>query len=340
MRCSTVRCGAILCGAVPCCGVLRALLYLLFRACSIIIPGPSGGQLGSSYQLSSAAHRSASSAPQRGARCRAVRCCAVLCCAVPCCAVLCRAVPCCAVLCRAVPCCSAVRTLLYMPGIIRTFGLVARSIILLQVPRSLPQPSSAARRSASSAAQRSAVPYGAVKCRALRCGAVLCRAVPCCVLCFTYFLVDARYHSKYHVIPGTGTTISTPPGLLELLRDIAESQKRTPSSALRGYCSAAQRRAVPYGAVPGGAVRCRAFCPAVWRCAVLRCAFFRTYSTGYHAKSTRYKVPVCTCIAWYSPNVFITPEYFLHLVVLCRSSCFFSQITPALHTHIADQNVA
>ena len=54
-------------------------------------------------------------------------------------------------------------------------------------------------------------------------------------------------------------------------------------------------------------------------CAVLHCAFFRTYSTWYHAKSTRYQVLACSCIAH---------TYFLfHLIVPFRS-CFFSYITP------------
>ena len=64
-------------GAVPCC----AVLYLILRACSIIISGPSLAQLGSSAwlvssaQLSSAAQQSASSAERS-----AMRRCAVLLC--------------------------------------------------------------------------------------------------------------------------------------------------------------------------------------------------------------------------------------------------------------------
>ena len=32
-RCRALPCGSVLCRAVPCCAVLRAVLYLLFRAC-------------------------------------------------------------------------------------------------------------------------------------------------------------------------------------------------------------------------------------------------------------------------------------------------------------------
>ena len=52
--CGVVQCSAVRCSTVPCCAVLSALLYLLFCAYSIIIPGPSLAQLGSSAQLSSA----------------------------------------------------------------------------------------------------------------------------------------------------------------------------------------------------------------------------------------------------------------------------------------------
>ena len=38
-----------------------------------------------------------------------------------------------------------------------------------------------------------------------------CRAVPYCMLCCPYSCVHARYHSSYHMIPGTGT-----PGLYVL----------------------------------------------------------------------------------------------------------------------------
>ena len=103
--CRAVRYCAMLCGvvrscAVPCCAVLSASLCILFRACATttVVSCQVPAELGlahqlSSAQLSSAAHRSASSAERS--------------------AVWCRSLPLCAVLCRAA--CFAVLTRSYMP---------------------------------------------------------------------------------------------------------------------------------------------------------------------------------------------------------------------------------
>ena len=107
-------------------------------------------------------------------------------------------------------------------------------------------------RQLSSAAQSRALP-----CPAVQCGTVLCRAVPCCVLCCIYSFVHATYHSSYNTrYQYTGFVRIT----------LLNYKKCTPSSA--------QRRAMP----------CRAlWCSAVPCCDVLRCAFFRTYSSWYRA---------------------------------------------------------
>ena len=67
-----------MCRAVPCCAVLSALLYLLFRACTAaVVPCQVPAELSlaqqvSSGQLSSAVHRSTSSAGRSAMPCRTV----------------------------------------------------------------------------------------------------------------------------------------------------------------------------------------------------------------------------------------------------------------------------
>ena len=81
---SAVQCRALPCDAVLCAMlcVLSALLYLLFRACSIIVPSLGSAWLISSAQLSSA--RTAALAQQNVAPCGAVPCRAVRHCRVLC----------------------------------------------------------------------------------------------------------------------------------------------------------------------------------------------------------------------------------------------------------------
>ena len=117
-------------------------------------------------------------------------------------------------------------------------------------------------RSVSSAAQRRAVPFPGVPWCAMPCGAVLlCDAVRCCYL-------------KCHT---TGTTaVSTRYCMLNHKKMLSQLS----------YSSAAQRRAVLYGAVPCPAVLCRAaLCflsntavPGIMRCPI---------PTGMYA---------CTCV--------------------------------------------
>ena len=136
-------------------------------------------------------------------------------------------------------------------------------------------PLSRAHRSASSAAQRHAVPRGAVPCRALRvmpCGAVLlCGAVPCCAVLRAFFCtsptcqvsVEVSYHRHY---------------CCTCQVSYVESQRNALTAQL-SPAIAQQRSAMRCRTVPCLALRC---------CAVLHCAFFRTYSsTGI----MRYPVP-------------------------------------------------
>ena len=85
---------------------------------------------------------------------------------------------------------------------------------------------------------------------------------------------------------------------------------KSPSSALPSYSSAAQRRAMPRGAMPFALG-----CDAVPCCGV----FF--FNIQYQVSSEKYQVPG---MIDYNKHF-----CFLHLVVLSRS-CSFSQITPVL----------
>ena len=151
----------------------------------------------------------------------------------------------------------------------------------------------------------------AVPCRAVQYSAcaVLCRDLPCYVLCCTYPLVHAGYHSHYH-----DRYRHYSPRCVYTTCYIVGPQKMHSqlSSARLKLSSAAQHCAVPCGAVLCLAVRCGA---------VLRCAFFRSHSsTRSHAKSrTRYRY-----VLVYSSFCF------LHFLVLSRfSACFrFRKLHP------------
>ena len=149
----------------------------------------------------------------------------------------CGAVRCCAVLCRGE----------FMSYQRSHLGLAWRIVINAA-------PLSRAHRSASSAAQRCAVPRGAVPCRALPvpcravryCRAALCHAVPCCVR-FAVLFLHAQYHSKCHT---TGTTA------VRTRYYMLNHKKCSRSLAQPSYSSAAPRSAVPCPAVLCRAARC------------------------------------------------------------------------------------
>ena len=110
-------------------------------------------------------------------------------------------------------------------------------------------------------------------------------------------------------------------------------KKRTPSSALPRYSSAAQCSAVRCRAVPClvrcGAVMCRP-CHAVPCCAV--CCISNTQQ--YQISCEKYQVPGAAM----NTRVRIVEQTsfcFLHLIVLSRSCLFFAN-----YTRTADQNVA
>ena len=136
-----VPCPAVRCGTVRCCDVLRAVLYLFFRACQVSF-GIIQQYQGTPHQVVrtalmnhikcsqlSSAQLLLSSAKGSAVRCRAVPCGAVPCPAVWCRAasygaVRCRDMPCDAVLCGAVRCSAVLRAVLhislsYAPGPIR-----------------------------------------------------------------------------------------------------------------------------------------------------------------------------------------------------------------------------
>ena len=188
-------------------------------------------------------------------------------------------------------------------------GLAWRIIINLA-------PLSRAHRSASSAAQRRAVPRGAVPCRVLPvpcravryCCAVLCHAVPCCVLFAVLFTCQVSFEVPYHRHYCCTYQVL-----------YAESQKNIHySSAQPSDSSAAQRSA------PCGAVRCRALpFGAVPCCAVL--SFEHTTEPG----AMRYPVPTgaCACVrVFFSLSSFDCP---LSVLLFFRN-----------YTHTGDQNVA
>ena len=104
-----------------------------------------------------------------------------------------------------------------------------------------------------------------------------------CRLAALHLYVYTTYRSYYNTTPG-----------LYILHFVESQQMHRQLSSAQPtaiFSSTAQRRAVPCGAVP---------CPALRCCFVLRCAFFRTYSsTRYMMRRTRYEVPVCTCCVLY-----------------------------------------
>ena len=156
-----------------------------------------------------------------------------------------------------------------------------------------------------------------VPCRAVRCCAVLCHAVPCCVI-FAVLFLHARAVPCGAVLCGAVPccvlfavlsphaqsiirSVTPPVLLLYVPGTILLNQEKNAltaqlSPAIRS--SAAQRCAVP--------------CLALRCFAVLRCAFFRTYSsTRYHAiqGSDQY---VCTCVLVFFPlSSFDCPLSFL-----------------------------
>ena len=95
-----MRCRAVLCSAVPRCGVLRVLLYLLFRTCQVSfevsyqVPDStlfvrttlSNKKNELPAQLRPAIAQQRSAAPCGAVRCRALSCGAVRCCTMPRCA--------------------------------------------------------------------------------------------------------------------------------------------------------------------------------------------------------------------------------------------------------------
>ena len=145
-------------------------------------------------------------------------------------------------------------------------------------------PLSRAHRSASSAAQRRAVPRGVVPCRTLSvpCRAILlCGAVPCCAesraFCRTFPTCQVSFKVSYHRYYCYICT----------RHYIVESQKKkSHSSSQPSHSSATQRRAVPYGAAPCPAVLCRA-----------ALCFLSNIQQYQVSCDTRYRpVVVCTCV--------------------------------------------
>ena len=128
------------------------------------------------------------------------------------------------------------------------------------------------------------MPCGAVPCRAVRHCALLCRALPCCVLCCTHYFVQSRYHSKYHIRYRYYYTRFVCTVLLN---------HKTASPAQLSPAIPQQHSAAPCGAVP---------CPAVRCCTVLRYAVYFEQTVTGSMQSTRYYVPVCTCVLVFSPS--------------------------------------
>ena len=149
----------------------------------------------------------------------------------------------------------------------------------------------------SSAQRRSAVQCRSLACPAVRCGP----AVRCCAV----WLFEVSYHRYYCCT-------------YQVL--CVESQK----NALTAQLS-------PAIAQQHSAVRCRTVpCLTLWCCAVLRCAFFRAYSSSRYHATPGTDGYACTCV--YSSFSFFR---FLHLIVLSRSSFFLLEN----YTHTGDQNV-
>ena len=114
--------------------------------------------------------------------------------------------------------------------------------------------------------------------------------------------------------PPTGTTTS---GLYVPGTALLSNHNSRPAQLSLATCSPAAQRSAVRGAVP---------CPALRCCAVLRCVFFRTYSSTRY--ETKYQVPgifvMCTCLFVFSS------------VDLSRSPKFTSH---ANCTRIVHQNV-
>ena len=99
---------------------------------------------------------------------------------------------------------------------------------------------------------------------------------------------------------------------------------KTPSSALPSYnSSAAQRRAMPRGAMPFALG-----CDAVPCCGVFS---FDIQSTRYHAKNVRYQVPAAGMYVYDRLQAFLLPSFGGPFSVMF----FFAN-----YTRIADQNAA
>ena len=136
-------------------------------------------------------------------------------------------------------------------------------------------------------------------CHAVLCGAVLGRAACFAALTLSYHL-HASYHSKCHVRYRCYYARFVHTTLLNCKKCTPSSAQLSSAQLISAqlqlsYSSAAQRIAVWCHVVPCLTLRCGA---------VPCCAFVRTYCTRYHAKykvpgimrSTRYQVPVCTCV--------------------------------------------
>ena len=217
-----------------------------------------------------------SAVPWRALVCPGVPCRAVL----YCCAMMCGVARCCVVLCRG-------EVVSYQMSLL---GLAWRIIINSA-------PLSRAHHSASSPAQRRAVPRGAVPCRALPCPAraLPCGAVQCCAMlpafcCLFIHACQVSFEVSYHRYYCCTYHV----------RCVESQEKCSHSSAQPSYSSAA----------PCGAVPC---------CAVL--SFEDTAVPGI----MRYPVPTGMYVRVYSSFVRV-----LQLIVLSRSSFFFSKITPIL----------
>ena len=117
-------------------------------------------------------------------------------------------------------------------------------------------------------------------------GAVLCRAECFAVLAI---FVHATYHSKYHIIPGTGTTVNTPPALLVLLQDIAESQSMNSRLSAAQLYEAQQCSAAPCF-LPCGAVLCRV--------ALCFLSNIQQYQVSCEKYQVRYQVPRCSAYSY------------------------------------------
>ena len=156
-----------------------------------------------------------------------------------------------------------------------------------------------------------AAQYGAVPCPAVRYCAVLCRAACYAVITLSYTPGIIR-----SIIPGTVT-----PRFVRIAS--LNHKKCIPSSARLNYSSAAQRRAVP----------CPALCGAARCSAVVRCAFFRTYSNRYHAKH-RYQYVLVYSVFYFLIGcpLSATPLCTTHLQIITCTTRIASRTThPKTH---------